>query len=103
MIDTIKVELPNTRKECALNWNVVADLPAKAFGGGGSGYRPLTVLHEGLPLIVGHHDFGIDLAFILNIDRDLGKEVTFILIDAAKPVSIGDLLYAGNFQDTLAI
>src|SRR5208337_2861053 len=79
------------------------DFPTEAFGGASTGNDTLPVLHEGVPLIVGDDQFGKDLALVFRVNDKLRKEILFILVDAAKPIVVGDTFHARNSGDLIAI
>src|SRR5215831_4217104 len=103
VIDAVKIEFPHAAKECSLDGDAVANLPAKSLGGGGAGNGPLAVIHKVLPLVIRNAELGINLALVVHVNGELSKEISFILIHAAKPVGEGDFLHAGNAFDLLCI
>src|SRR5580765_806150 len=68
VINTVKIELPNTAKEGAFDWNAVAHLPAKPFGRGCAGNGSLAVFYKVLPLLFRNVEFGIDPALVVDIN-----------------------------------
>src|SRR5260370_2580772 len=105
VLDAIQLELPSIggAAKSILERNAVADLPSKAIGIPHAHAGPLAILDVVIPLIIGHHEFRIHLALIFDVDGELRKEVLLVLIDAAKPVVMGDGLDAGNGKDFVSV
>ena len=92
MVDAVDVEIPGScpAEKGVLDRDVIADFPAEAFGKAGADHGALAVLDEVGPLVIGHDELGEDLALVFDIDDELRKEVFLILIDATKPVVVGN-------------
>ena len=90
-------------KNRAFNWNAVADFPVEALRGCGSDDGTFAISHERFPLIVRNDEFREDLALVFNIDGELRKEVSFILIDAAEPIVMSDGFHGRDSKDLIAI
>ncbi len=82
---------------------MIANFPAEAFGKAGADHGALAVLDEVSPLVIGHDELGKDLALVFDIDDELRKEVFLILIDATKPVVVGNDLDARDAQNFVAV
>ena len=71
-----------------LDGDAVANLPAESLGRARADDRALAVLQEGVPLVVGNDQLREYLALVFRVDHELGKEVLFVLVDAAEPVVV---------------
>src|SRR5207248_540515 len=67
VIDAVKIEFPNAAKECSLDGDAVAHLPAKTLGRGGARDGPLPVIYKVLPLLFRNGKLGIDLALAVHV------------------------------------
>jgi hypothetical protein len=65
--------------------------------------RAFAIGDERFPLIIGNDEFREDLALVFNINGELGKEVFFILVDAAEPIVMGYSFHARDAEDLVAI
>ncbi len=63
----------------------------------------LAILQKGFHWSSGTISSGIHLALVFGIDHELGKEILFVLVDAAEPIVVGDVFHAGNAQNLVAI
>src|SRR6516225_12468943 len=75
----------------------------KTFHGLSTDDRALAILQERIPLIIGNNQFRHHLALVLRIDNELGKEILFVLVDAAKPVVVRDVFHTRDAQDLVAV
>src|SRR5579859_920573 len=103
VIDAIEIEFPYAAKKRSLDGDAVANLPAKSLGRGGAGNGSLPVLHKVLPLVFWNGKFRKNLALVVHVNGELGKEIPFILIHAAKPVGVANFLDAGDTLDLVRI
>src|SRR6478752_2340501 len=103
VIDAVQIEFPHAAEKRSLDGDAVANLPAKALGGGGSGNGPLPVFHKVLPLLFRNGKLRINLAPVIDVHGELGKEISLILIYAAEPVGKGDFFDAGNALDLVRV
>src|SRR6185437_6744184 len=103
VVDAIEIELPHATEKSSFDGNAVANFPAEALGRGRAGNCALAVFHKVLPLLFWDIEFRIDPALVIHVNGKLRKEILFVLINAAKPVGIRDLLDAGNSLDLVRI
>ena len=86
----LKSQVASPAKKGVLDRDVIAHFPAEAFGKAGADHGALAVLHEVSPLVIGHDELGKDLALVFDINDELRKEVFLILINATKPIVVGN-------------
>src|SRR6476646_3763829 len=103
VINPVEIKLPHAAKKSPFDGNAVANLPAKAFGSSCAGDCALTVFHIVLPLLFRNIKFRIDTAPVIHVHCELGKEIPFVLIDAAKPIGICKFLDPRNSPDLIRI
>src|ERR1041385_184674 len=103
VIDAIQVELPNAAKKSSLDGDSVPHFPAKTLGRGCAGNCALAVFHKVLPLLFRDIKLRIDPALVIHVNGKLWKEISFVLINAAKPVGMRDLFYARDPLDCVRV
>jgi hypothetical protein len=54
----------------------------------------LLVLHEGIPLIIGHDELGVNFAMVFDVNGELWEKVFFILVNAAEPMILRHIFHA---------
>src|SRR5262249_55239571 len=99
----VESELPRAREKGSLNGNAVAAFPTKPLRSGRPGNGSGTVFDKSLPLVFRDLVFREHLALMLRVNHKLAEKVFRVLIDAAKPIEVSDILNSGNAQHAFAI
>ncbi len=86
-----------------LDGNAIADLPAEALHGVRAHNRALAVFQKRIPLIVGNNQLRENLPLVFRVDHKLREKVLGILIHAAEPVIVRDVVDARDAQDFIPV
>ncbi len=104
VVNADEIELPCAATiKSGLDGDAIPDLPMEALRGLGANDGALTVFQEGIPLVIRNDQFTENLALVFRVNDELREEILFVLVNAAKPVVVGDVFHAGDAEDFVAM